>query len=212
MDISAALAGFGTGAGLIIAIGAQNAFVLRQGLRREYVGLVVLTCIFGDVLCITLGVAGMGAAVKAHPLVLEIFRWGGAAFLAYYGCLAIIRARKGGEALGVSGKDGENVVTPGRVLAACLAFTFLNPHVYLDTVVMLGSISTQFAGADRWVFALGAYCASTVWFTALGYGAKRLQPFFRKPRSWQLLDLFIAIVMFSIALTLVMNPLIDIAG
>ena len=212
MDISAALAGFGTGAGLIIAIGAQNAFVLRQGLCREYVGLVVLTCIFGDVLCITLGVAGMGAAVKAHPLVLEIFRWGGAAFLAYYGFLAINRARKGGEALGVSGKDGENVVTPGRVLAACLAFTFLNPHVYLDTVVMLGSISTQFAGADRWVFALGAYCASTLWFTALGYGAKRLQPFFRKPRSWQLLDLFIAIVMFSIALTLVMNPLIDIAG
>ena len=212
MNISAALAGFGTGAGLIIAIGAQNAFVLRQGLRREYVGLVVLTCIFGDVLCITLGVAGMGAAVKAYPLVLEIFRWGGAAFLTYYGCLALSRARKGGEALGVSGKDGENAVTPGRVLAACLAFTFLNPHVYLDTVVMLGSISTQFAGTDRWIFALGAYCASTVWFTALGYGAKRLQPFFRKPRSWQLLDLFIALVMFSIALTLVLNPLTDLAG
>lgn len=212
MNYSAALAGFGTSAGLIIAIGAQNAFVLRQGLRREYVGLVVLTCIFGDVLCITLGVAGMGAAVKAHPLVLEIFRWGGAAFLAYYGCLALNRACKGGEALGVSGKDGDSVVTPGRVLAACLAFTFLNPHVYLDTVVMLGSISTQFAGSDRWVFALGAYLASTVWFTALGYGAKRLQPLFRKPRSWQLLDLFIALVMFSIALALVMNPLTDIAG
>ena len=170
MNISAALAGFGTGAGLIIAIGAQNAFVLRQGLRREYVGLVVLTCIFGDVLCITLGVAGMGAAVKAHPLVLEIFRWGGAAFLAYYGCLALNRARKGGEALGVPGKDGENVVTPGRVLAACLAFTFLNPHVYLDTVVMLGSISTQFAGADRWSSRSAptarAPCGLRLWATA----------------------------------------------
>lgn len=101
MNLSAILAGFGTGAGLIVAIGAQNAFVLRQGLRREYVGLVVLTCIFGDVVCITLGVAGMGAAVKAHPMVLEIFRWGGAAFLAYYGFLAARRALKGGEALGV---------------------------------------------------------------------------------------------------------------
>lgn len=208
MNLSAILAGFGTGAGLIVAIGAQNAFVLRQGLRREYVGLVVLTCIFGDVVCITLGVAGMGAAVKAHPMVLEIFRWGGAAFLAYYGFLAARRALKGGEALGVGTSNaGLPAVSAGRVLAACLAFTFLNPHVYLDTVVLLGSISTQYAGAYRWLFALGAYSASTVWFTSLGFGAKRLQPFFRKPRAWQWLDAFIALVMFTLAATLAMNPL-----
>ena len=174
MNYSAALAGFGTSAGLIIAIGAQNAFVLRQGLRREHVGLVVL---------------------------------------GYYGCLALNRARKGGEALGVASDSGNGpAVSPQRVLAACLAFTFLNPHVYLDTFVMLGSISTQFAGADRWLFALGACTASVTWFTSLGYGAKRLQPLFRKPRSWQCLDLFIALVMFSIALTLVLNPLTDLAG
>ena len=160
MNYSAALAGFGTSAGLIIAIGAQNAFVLRQGLR-----------------------------------------------------LALNRARKGGEALGVASDSGNGpAVSPQRVLAACLAFTFLNPHVYLDTFVMLGSISTQFAGADRWLFALGACTASVTWFTSLGYGAKRLQPLFRKPRSWQCLDLFIALVMFSIALTLVLNPLTDLAG
>ncbi len=195
MNLSAILAGFGTGAGLIVAIGAQNAFVLRQGLRREYVGLVVLTCIFGDVVCIT-------------PMVLEIFRWGGAAFLAYYGFLAARRALKGGEALGVGTSNaGLPAVSAGRVLAACLAFTFLNPHVYLDTVVLLGSISTQYAGADRWLFALGAYSASTVWFTSLGFGAKRLQPFFRKPRAWQWLDAFIALVMFTLAATLAMNPL-----
>ncbi len=212
MNYSAALAGFGTSAGLIIAIGAQNAFVLRQGLRREHVGLVVLACTIGDIVCILAGVAGMGAAVKAHPLVLEIFRWGGAAFLGYYGCLALNRARKGGEALGVASDSGNGpAVSPQRVLAACLAFTFLNPHVYLDTFVMLGSISTQFAGADRWLFALGACTASVTWFTSLGYGAKRLQPLFRKPRSWQCLDLFIALVMFSIALTLVLNPLTDLA-
>ena len=212
MNFSALLAGFGTGAGLIVAIGAQNAFVLRQGLRREYVGLVVLTCILGDVICITLGVAGMGAAVKAHPVVLEVFRCGGASFLAYYGFLALKRALKGGAALGVStdSRSGLPVVTAGRVLAACLAFTFLNPHVYLDTVVLLGSISTQYAGAERWLFAVGAYCASTVWFTALGFGAKRLQPFFKKPRAWQWLDGFIALVMFTLAATLAMNPLTEI--
>lgn len=207
MNLSAVLAGLGTGAGLIVAIGAQNAFVLRQGLRRECVGLVVLTCIMGDVICISLGVAGMGAAVKAHPIVLEIFRWGGAAFLTYYGFLAARRAMKGGEALGVP-EDGAALKTsPGKILAACLAFTFLNPHVYLDTVVLLGSISTQYAGNDRWLFALGAYSASILWFSALGFGAKRLQPFFRKPRAWQLLDGFIALVMFSIAIALASNPL-----
>ncbi len=207
MNLAAVLAGLGTGAGLIVAIGAQNAFVLRQGLRRECVGLVVLTCILGDVICITLGVAGMGAAVKAHPIVLEIFRWGGAAFLAYYGFLAARRAMKGGEALGVPENGSMSTTSPAKILAACLAFTFLNPHVYLDTVVLLGSISTQYAGGDRWLFALGAYSASILWFCALGFGAKRLQPFFRKPRAWQLLDGFIALVMFSIAIALASNPL-----
>lgn len=201
------LTGFSTGAGLITAIGAQNAFVLRQGLRREHVGLVVLTCILGDVLCITLGVAGMGAIVQANPLILEIFRWGGAAFLAYFGCMALNRARIGGSALGVPNDSSRTEVKASRVVAACLAFTFLNPHVYLDTVVLLGSISTRFMEFDRWLFAFGAYCASILWFVLLGYGAKSLQPLFRKPRAWQILDFLIAVVMFALAAMLALNPL-----
>ena len=114
---------------------------------------------------------------------------------------------KGGEALASPKTERLLKTSPGKILAACLAFTFLNPHVYLDTVVLLGSISTQYAGSDRWLFALGAYSASILWFSALGFGAKRLQPFFRKPRAWQLLDGFIALVMFSIAIALASNPL-----
>ena len=183
------LSGFGTGAGLIIAIGAQNAFVLRQGLLRQFVLPVVLVCILGDVLCISAGVAGMGAVIKANAWMLELFRWGGAVFLAVYGFMAAKRAWTGGSAL-----------------QACLAFTFLNPHVYLDTVVLLGSIAAQY-GESRWIFAAGAIVASVVWFTGLGFGARLLQPFFANPKAWQVLDGLIAVVMWAIAATLAAHPL-----
>ena len=196
------LSGFGTGAGLIVAIGAQNAFVLRQGLLRQFVLPVVLVCIFGDVLCISAGVAGMGAVVKANAWLMELFRWGGAAFLAVYGAMAARRAWTGGSALQAG---GETAASLAKAVTACLAFTFLNPHVYLDTVVLLGSIAAQYGDA-RWVFAAGAIAASVVWFTGLGFGARLLQPVFANPKAWQVLDGLIAVVMWAIAATLAAHP------
>lgn len=206
MLLTPVLSGFAAGAGLIVAIGAQNAFVLRQGLKREHVGIVVAACIFGDVLCITLGVAGMGALVKSHPLALEVMRWGGAAFLFAYGCMAAKRAFAGGASMTAARPDAAPP-SAGKVLAACLAFTFLNPHVYLDTVVLLGSISTQFEGGAQWLFALGAYSASTIWFLGLGYGARLLLPLFQSPRAWQALDALVALFMLSLAAGLALHPL-----
>ena len=197
------LSGFGTGAGLIVAIGAQNAFVLRQGLLRQFVLPVVLVCIFGDVLCISAGVAGMGAVVKVNAWLMELFRWGGAAFLAVYGAMAARRAWTGGSALQAG---GETAASLAKAVTACLAFTFLNPHVYLDTVVLLGSIAAQYGDA-RWVFAAGAIAASVVWFTGLGFGARLLQPVFANPKAWQVLDGLIAVVMWAIAATLAAHPL-----
>ncbi len=197
------LSGFGTGAGLIIAIGAQNAFVLRQGLLRQFVLPVVLVCIFGDVLCISAGVAGMGAIVAANAWLPELFRWAGACFLIVYGLMAARRAATGGSALQASANTAASLA---KALAACLAFTFLNPHVYLDTVVLLGSIAAQY-GEGRWIFAAGAIAASVIWFAALGFGARLLQPVFENPKAWRILDGLIAAVMWTIAATLVAHPL-----
>lgn len=185
-----ALAGFLTGAGLIIAIGAQNAFVLRQGLKGSHVLLVVLCCIFGDVVCISAGTAGMGALVTGFPALMTAVRWGGALFLLTYALMAAQRAVKGGERLLLDGKSEERA---GKVLAACLAFTFLNPHVYLDTAVLLGSLSAQ--QPVPWGFAAGAVTASVLWFVSLGYGAVLLRPVFARPAAWRVLDALIAVVM-----------------
>src|SRR5215469_290758 len=156
MDFTPYLAGLAAGAGLIIAIGAQNAFVLRQGLQRHYIGSVVAVCILADVSLILLGVAGMGLAVQQHPGLLQWLRYAGAAFLASYGAMALRRAWQGESGLQPA---GDGALSRGRVVAACLAFTLLNPHVYLDTVVLLGSLSTHYAGEDRWIFAAGAASA-----------------------------------------------------
>ena len=192
-----ALAGFLTGAGLIIAIGAQNAFVLRQGLKGSHVLLVVLCCIFGDVLCISAGTAGMGALVTGFPALMTVVRWGGALFLLAYALMAAQRAVKGGERLLLDEKSEERA---GKVLAACLTFTFLNPHVYLDTVVLLGSLSAQ--QPVPWGFAAGAVTASVVWFVSLGYGAALLRPVFARPAAWRVLDALIAVVMAVLGLGL----------
>lgn len=202
--IATFLSGLGTGAGLIIAIGAQNAFVLRQGLLRQYVLPVVLVCIIGDVLCICAGVAGMGALIRANEWLLDLFRWGGALFLIIYGISAAKRAATGGAALELSENRAGSLI---KAVSSCLAFTFLNPHVYLDTVVLLGSIAAQYGEDLKWVFAAGALTASVLWFTGLGFGARLLLPIFQKPQTWRILDSLIAVVMWAIALTLVTNPI-----
>ena len=192
-----ALAGFLTGAGLIIAIGAQNAFVLRQGLKGSYVLLIVICCIFGDVLCISAGTAGMGALITGFPALMTVVRWGGALFLLAYALMAAQRAIRGGERLLLDGTSEERA---GKVLAVCLAFTFLNPHVYLDTVVLLGSLSAQ--QPVPWGFAAGAVTASVLWFVSLGYGAALLRPVFARPAAWRVLDALIAVVMAVLGLGL----------
>jgi L-lysine exporter family protein LysE/ArgO len=193
------LIGFVTGLSLIVAIGAQNAFVLRQGLRREYVLPVVLICSAADAALIGAGIAGVGALLAAHPVAVDVTRYGGAAFLAGYGLLAARRALRP-SAMVASDRASSSL---SAVIAACLGFTFLNPHVYLDTVVLLGSLGSQHGADGRWLFGLGAALGSFAWFFALGYGARRLSRFFARPRSWQILDGVIASVMLLLAAALV---------
>ena len=193
--------GFATSAALIIAIGAQNAFVLRQGIKREHVLAVVLVCAVSDALLITLGVAGLGALVQRQPTLLAVARFGGAAFLILYGALAARRAF-GSETLAAS------MGAPMSLRAAittCLAFTYLNPHCWLDTVVLLGSISSQQPEGSRAAFGIGATLASFVWFFALGFGARGLRGLFERPIAWKVLDAAIALVMWGIAASLLLG-------
>lgn len=194
------LRGLLSGFSLIVAIGAQNAFVLRQGLRREHVGAVVLLCVVADVLLITAGTAGLGALVQAHPVALEVVRVAGALFLLWLAADAVRRATRPGALDPTAGGPAE--LRP--VLVTSAALTFLNPHVYLDTVLLLGGLAQQ-AGPARWEFAAGAAGASAAWFTALGYGAVRLRPLFARPATWRVLDLAVAGVMTTIALRLLLG-------
>lgn len=196
---TAAGAGFVLGFSLILAIGAQNAFVLRQGLRREHVFAVSLTCAVSDAILIAAGVAGFGALATALPWFEPVMRYGGAAFLIWYGARNLQSAWRGGAAMAVT---GQAVSALGPVLMTVLAFTWLNPHVYLDTVVLIGSVSAQYT--PRLVFAVGAITASFVFFFGLGYGARLLAPLFARPRAWQVLDAGIGVVMWLIALKLLL--------
>ena len=197
----AALSGLGFGLSLIIAIGAQNAFVLRQGLRREHVLPVVAICAISDAVLIALGVGGLGSLLQLVPWLLVVVRVGGAGFLIVYGVLAARRALRP-SAL-IAADDG--TTTPlWTAVATVLALTWLNPHVYLDTVVLLGSVAGTH-GDDRWWFGLGAAVASILWFTALGFGARFLRPLFAKPIAWRILDAVIAIVMIAIAASLLLG-------
>jgi L-lysine exporter family protein LysE/ArgO len=199
--LAAALSGFLTGLSLIVAIGAQNAFVLRQGLRRRHVLLVVAVCAVSDLLLILAGVAGVGAIVERAPLVLVVVRWFGAAFLLGYGLLAARRAIRGGHLEAAADRQ----LSTSATLAAALAFTWLNPHVYLDTVLLVGSIASTHGLPGRWWFAAGASVASISWFTTLGYGARVLTPVFRRPSAWRVLDGGIAVVMLLLAVTLLLG-------
>lgn len=189
------LSGLGTGLSLIVAIGAQNAFVLRQGLVRRFVFPVVAICALSDLILIVLGVSGIGLVVQKFPAVLEVFRYAGALFLLCYGIGALMRSFKNTGSLQAASDSGQ---TLKGAVAACLAFTFLNPHVYLDTMILIGSIASSF-GEEKWSFAAGAGSASVLWFTALGYGARLLTPVFKKPAAWKVLDFVIGITMLALA-------------
>lgn len=204
MTGAAAVEGFLLGAGLIIAIGAQNAFVLRQGLRREHVFAVATVCWLSDALLIAVGVAGMGGLVKASPVLLTGITVAGAVFLAAYGAIAFFRAVRPGR-LEAAASRGKGL--GGTVLTA-LALTFLNPHVYLDTVVLIGGLSVRHEGAAAVAFALGAAAASVTWFYGLSFGARLLAPLLARPAAWRLLDLGIAMVMWGIAIRLAVEAFV----
>lgn len=188
------------GLSLIVVIGAQNAFVLRQGLRREHVFAVCLTCGFSDAALIVLGVTGFGAISEAVPWIEPVLKWGGAAFLIVYGGLNLLSAWRGSGGLSASDRPAASLTA---TLLTCLALTWLNPHVYLDTVVLVGSISAQYK--PIWAFALGAAAASFTFFFALGYGARLLAPVFARPMAWRILDLGVAAIMFTIAAMLILG-------
>ena len=213
------LAGLGLGLSLIVAIGAQNLFVLRQGIRREHVLAVGVGCATSDAILIALGVSGVGLALTALPWLVTAVRWAGAAFLGGYGLLAARRAWRPSGVLAVTddhansagvdtrpsaGTPQSIAVAPTRLagtVLTVLALTWLNPHVYLDTVFLLGSVSTTY-GDSRWIFALGAVIASVVWFSVLGFGARYLGRWLATPRAWRILDAVIAVVMIALSVSL----------
>ena len=198
MDPTTFLAAFGLSLSLILAIGAQNAFVLRQGLRREHVGVVVLCCALSDAALIAAGVAGFGHLAAALPWLEQAMRYGGAGFLLIYAILSLRSAWRGGAALEAEDRPKSSL---RATLTTCLLLTWANPHVYLDTLALMGAVSAGYD--DKLAFALGGMTASAVFFTCLGYGARLLAPLFERPVAWRLLDLAVALVMVAIAVSLV---------
>ena len=193
--------GFGMGGGLIVAIGAQNAFVLSQAVRKNYILIIPLICITCDAVLIAVGVSGVGATVASNPGFSKVAAWGGAAFLFWYGARAFISAVQGGRL------DADDAAAPTLKAAvlATLAVTLLNPHVYLDTVILMGSVSGQYSRDGRIFFGIGAVCASILWFFSLSFGGQLLAPLFRRPVTWRVLDGLVCAVMWTIALSLVMD-------
>jgi len=195
--VIALIPGFLTGLSLIVAIGAQNAFVIRQGLLRSHVLLVVIFCSVSDALLIILGTGGLGKIVQSNPDLLTFIRWFGVAYLTWFGIKSLRSAFKENQLLAT----GQAEVSWKRILTTVLALTYLNPHVYLDTVIFVGSIANQFEG-DKWFFALGASIASVGWFSTIGFGARAASHLMSKSIFWRILDISITFIMFSIALTL----------
>jgi len=194
-----ALTGFATAFALILAIGAQNAFVLRQGLMRKHVFWLCLLCAVSDAILIIAGVLGFGYIVTLYPMLPQIMSWGGAAFLFVYGALRLWAAWKGEYALQLAGQSASLWAT----LATGAAFTWLNPHVYLDTLALIGAVSTQFVDPiEKTAFGVGAVTSSFVFFFGLGYGARLLAPVMQSPRAWRILDVLIGLVMWALAIKL----------
>ncbi|MEM8789754.1 MAG: LysE/ArgO family amino acid transporter [Pseudomonadota bacterium] len=197
----AAATGFATAFSLILAIGAQNAFVLRQGILRQHVFWICLVCAVSDAALITAGVAGFGAVTARYPGLPTILTWGGAAFLLGYGLMRLRAAWRGGEVLPEAQKAG----SLRAALLACLAFTWLNPHVYLDTLGLIGAVSTGFIGPAKLAFAIGAVTSSFVFFFSLGYGARLMAPVMRSARAWRILDTGIGLLMLALAAGLLLT-------
>ena len=199
--LAAALAGLGFGLSLIVAIGAQNAYVLRQGLRKEHVFVIVAICALSDALLIAVGVAGLGAIIQQLEWLLLLIEVIGGVFLCTYGVMAAKRAWKP-EVLNTD--TGGKAVSLKVAAGTALALTYLNPHVYLDTVLLLGSVAGTYE-ANRWWFAAGAMLGSILWFSTLGFGARLLAPVFKKPTAWRVLDAIIAVVMFTLGMSLLVS-------
>lgn len=191
------LAGMVSGLALIVAIGAQNAFVLRQGIRREHVWAVVLVCALSDVALIAAGVAGLGALIAQAPTVLAVLRWAGVAYLLWLGVQSLKSAATPAQ-MSVDTESSPGGATLVKVVVTALGLTYLNPHVYLDTVILLGNLANQH-GDLRWHFACGAMTASLVWFVSLGFGAAKLAPVFASAKSWRVLDAVVGVTMLVLA-------------
>lgn len=193
---TAFIQGMGIGGSLIIAVGAQNAFVLKQGIKRAYPLPIALLCSIIDALMITAGVAGLGHIIEAFPTIKHVASFGGAAFLIWYGANAL---KASFVVKGMEMGNAQNADTLRKAMLTTLGISLLNPHLYLDTVVLLGSISTQFEDAHRPWFGAGAVLASFIWFFSLSFGARLLAPIFSRPAAWRYLDRFIWLTMWSIA-------------
>ncbi len=200
MIIAPFIQGFGTSGGLIVAIGAQNAFVLSQSVCGNHRLMIALICILCDAVFITAGIAGFGASASATPALSQWVTWGGAGFLFVYGCRSLRSALQGGS-LETSDRAIRSL---GAAIVSTLAVTLLNPHFYLDTLILLGGISSRFHGENRFMFWAGAVCASTLWFICLSLGGQMLAPFFRKQISWRILDTVVCATMWMIALSLIL--------
>ena len=195
------LQGFAIGLSLIVAIGAQNAFVLKQGLKKQAVFWVCFVCALSDSILVVLGITGFATVIQLYPELVGFAKWAGAVFLVWYGLQHAIQAFKSNQSLHAG---SQNEIQLSKIIIVCLALTWLNPHVYLDTVVLIGSISTQFEQTKLY-FALGVITASWFFFFSLGYGARVLIPVFANPQAWKVLDVVIALIMWSIAISLIMT-------
>ena len=195
------LQGFAIGLSLIVAIGAQNAFVLKQGLKKQAVFWVCFVCALSDSILVVLGITGFATVIQLYPELVGFAKWAGAVFLLWYGLQHAIQAFKSNQSLHAG---SQNEIQLSKIIMVCLALTWLNPHVYLDTVVLIGSISTQFEQTKLY-FTLGVITASWFFFFSLGYGARVLIPVFANPKAWKVLDVVIALIMWSIAISLIMT-------
>ena len=195
------LQGFAIGLSLIVAIGAQNAFVLKQGLKKQAVFWVCFVCALSDSILVVLGITGFATVIQLYPELVDLAKWAGAVFLLWYGLQHAIQAFQSNQSLHAG---SQNEIQLSKIIIVCLALTWLNPHVYLDTVVLIGSISTQFEQTKLY-FALGVITASWFFFFSLGYGARVLIPVFANPQAWKVLDVVIALIMWSIAISLIMT-------
>ena len=195
------LQGFAIGLSLIVAIGAQNTFVLKQGLKKQAVFWVCFVCALSDSILVVLGITGFATVIQLYPELVGFAKWAGAVFLLWYGLQHVIQAFKSNQSLHAG---SQNEIQLSKIIMVCLALTWLNPHVYLDTVVLIGSISTQFEQTKLY-FTLGVITASWFFFFSLGYGARVLIPVFANPKAWKVLDVVIALIMWSIAISLIMT-------